>query len=76
MPGHLTLEERDRLSQLLNRGAPQKEIALSLGAAPRPSVVSCDGIGRTASTMLGKRSGKPNGVEASVRLSAKWTPPS
>ena len=76
MPGHLTLEERDRLSQLLNRARLRRKSRCLWGTAPRPSVVSCDGIGRTASTMLGKRSGKPNGVEASVRLSAKWTPPS
>jgi IS30 family transposase len=34
MPGHLTLEERDRISQLLNRGAEQKEIALAIGRSP------------------------------------------
>lgn len=34
MPSHLTLEERDRISQLLNQGADQKEIALAVGRSP------------------------------------------
>jgi IS30 family transposase len=34
MPGHLTLEERDRISQLLHQGADQKEIAKALERSP------------------------------------------
>jgi len=34
MAGHLTLEERDRISQLLHRGAAQKEIAQAVGRSP------------------------------------------
>jgi IS30 family transposase len=34
MPGHLTLEERDRIAQLRYKGADQGEIARALGRAP------------------------------------------
>jgi IS30 family transposase len=34
MPSHLTLEERDRLSQLHFQGETQKDIALALGRSP------------------------------------------
>lgn len=34
MPGHLTLEERDRLAQMHSRGFNQKEIAVALDRSP------------------------------------------
>lgn len=34
MPGHLTVVERDRLAELRNQGAAQKEIAAALGRSP------------------------------------------